>query len=244
MYRIVFSLCLSLLLAVGVSAQDLSDERGTVLQTLQRIVDARAGSDTLTLTALLAPSYIETSSDGIVYTKPEVLKRFDNKTELADHKLEMSIGTPVVYFAGNAATVTWVLDFLGELGSQTFNARYRITSVFVKERANWTCIAYHESILARDPKPSFSNFNFLEKYVGKYEAAPGLIVTLVRKGDRLVAETSAPVTSTELFPETETTFFTKGAAGRHTFGFDEQGRVTYLSFHSPAGPVMRLKRIN
>ncbi|MGZ8845330.1 MAG: serine hydrolase [Pyrinomonadaceae bacterium] len=76
-----------------------------------------------------------------------------------------------------------------------------------------------------------------DAYVGEYEIAPGFVLTVTREGDKLMSR-AAPVPlppsaagqpMSEMFPESETTFFTKDADARFTFMKNAEGRVVQVN---------------
>ncbi len=70
----------------------------------------------------------------------------------------------------------------------------------------------------------------LEKYVGSYELAPGIFITMSLEGDQfftqLTAQPKFPV-----FAETEKDFFLKVVDAQLTFETDSQGKVTDVVLH-------------
>lgn len=69
-----------------------------------------------------------------------------------------------------------------------------------------------------------------DAYVGQYELAPGLIFTISKEENRLMAQlTGQP--KFELFPESETKFFYIVVDAQITFVKDEAGKVTHLILH-------------
>jgi uncharacterized protein (TIGR03435 family) len=67
-------------------------------------------------------------------------------------------------------------------------------------------------------------------YLGKFELAPGFIITITRAGDRLFAQaTGQPVFP--LFAEGERNFFLKVVDAQITFVTDTEGRATELILH-------------
>ena len=71
----------------------------------------------------------------------------------------------------------------------------------------------------------------LERYVGRYGIPPNLILTIRREGNHLsVQENDEP--KQELFPETETKFFSKVTDDIYTFEIDSQGRTTTMILHT------------
>jgi CubicO group peptidase (beta-lactamase class C family) len=76
-----------------------------------------------------------------------------------------------------------------------------------------------------------------DSYVGEYEIAPGFILFVTREGDKLFSRAMpvpTPPSATgqpksEMFPESETTFFVKDADAQFTFVKDDQGRVIQVN---------------
>lgn len=69
-----------------------------------------------------------------------------------------------------------------------------------------------------------------EAYIGQYELAPGLIVTVTKEDHRLMIQlTGQP--KVEVFPESETKFFLRVVDAQITFVKDDRGRVTHLVLH-------------
>ena len=70
----------------------------------------------------------------------------------------------------------------------------------------------------------------LAKYVGSYELAPGIFITMSLDGNQLFTQlTGQP--KFEVFAETEKDFFLKVVDAQLTFDMDDQGKVTGLVLH-------------
>lgn len=67
-------------------------------------------------------------------------------------------------------------------------------------------------------------------YVGNYQLAPGVSITISRDGDHLFEGTPGQP-KVEIFPESETDYFMKVADAQMTFVTDSQGRATELVLH-------------
>ena len=76
-----------------------------------------------------------------------------------------------------------------------------------------------------------------DSYVGEYEIAPGFILFVTRDGDKLMSQ-SLPVPlppsaagqpKSEMFPESETTFFVKDADAQFTFVKNDKGQVIQVN---------------
>jgi len=64
-------------------------------------------------------------------------------------------------------------------------------------------------------------------YVGRYELAPDVFMTITRDGDRLMAQPTGQA-SRELLPESKTEFFLKVPDAQLTFVKNDQGKVTHM----------------
>ncbi|MCS6816502.1 MAG: serine hydrolase [Blastocatellia bacterium] len=69
-----------------------------------------------------------------------------------------------------------------------------------------------------------------DAYVGRYELAPNLVLTVTREDDRLMLQVGGqpPI---RMFPESETKFFLRIVDAQITFVKDEKGEVTHLILH-------------
>jgi hypothetical protein len=70
----------------------------------------------------------------------------------------------------------------------------------------------------------------LVKYVGSYELAPGIFITMSLDGDQFFTQLTGQPTF-EVFAETEKDFFLKVVDAQLTFEMDDQGKVTGLVLH-------------
>ena len=92
----------------------------------------------------------------------------------------------------------------------------------------------HQAI-AVDPK-------IYDAYLGQYELAHNLIVTVARKENRLVAQATG-YAQIELFPESEIEFFAKELDAQIMFIGDDRGRITHALI-SVNGHKMEARKIN
>ena len=76
-----------------------------------------------------------------------------------------------------------------------------------------------------------------DSYVGEYEIAPGFILFVTREGDKLFSR-AMPIPTppsmidqpkSEMFPESETTFFVKDADAQFTFVRNDKGQVVQVN---------------
>ena len=80
------------------------------------------------------------------------------------------------------------------------------------------------------PKEIALDTTVLERYVGQYQLAPGVLITITRNGNRLFAQlTGQP--AIEVFASSEREFFYKVVNAQLTFEVDDQGRAIALVLH-------------
>jgi D-alanyl-D-alanine-carboxypeptidase/D-alanyl-D-alanine-endopeptidase len=85
--------------------------------------------------------------------------------------------------------------------------------------------------LAREfPKTVDVDPKVLDGYVGDYQLAPNFILTVTREGTRMITQATGQG-KIEIFPESQTEFFTKVMEASITFVVDDQGRATGLVLH-------------
>jgi len=76
-----------------------------------------------------------------------------------------------------------------------------------------------------------------DSYVGEYEIAPGFILVVTREGDKLMSQatpvplppSAAGQPKSEMFPESEATFFVKDADAQFTFIKNDKGQVIQVN---------------
>jgi beta-lactamase regulating signal transducer with metallopeptidase domain len=72
--------------------------------------------------------------------------------------------------------------------------------------------------------------NHFDKYVGYYQMGPSTIFTITRDGDHFLMRLTGQV-DVEVFPESETKFFSTEVDAQISFATDGRGRVTELVLH-------------
>ena len=69
--------------------------------------------------------------------------------------------------------------------------------------------------------------NAYDVYVGEYELAPNLVITIIRDGNRLMSELGGR--KSQLMPQSETQFSIPAANIMVTFVKDASGQVTHMT---------------
>ena len=83
--------------------------------------------------------------------------------------------------------------------------------------------------LPREQKEITLDAKILDQYVGKYEVAPNVVLTVAKDGDKLTLINPGQTRGTIIVPESETVFFIRIADVKITFVKDETGKVTGLT---------------
>ncbi len=82
----------------------------------------------------------------------------------------------------------------------------------------------------------------LDRYVGKYDVAPGLSFMIGKEGNNLTLLPPGQPRAVEMYAESETSFFLKVVDACIQFVKDQAGAVTGLEFHQ-AGRVTRARKV-
>lgn len=82
------------------------------------------------------------------------------------------------------------------------------------------------------------NTKLFDGYVGKYQLAEGLIVTITRESDRLLVQV-ANQPAVQLYPESERDYFLKDVDAQISFVTDAYGRATELVLHQGGDHVAK-----
>ncbi len=81
-----------------------------------------------------------------------------------------------------------------------------------------------------------------DRYVGRYELAPGFVLAVTREGGRFMTQATGQ-DKVEIFPESESRFFLKVVDAQIDFEKDAAGKVTGLVLHQ-GGRDMKAKRLD
>jgi hypothetical protein len=140
---------------------------------------------------------------------------------------EIKVVRPESRIIGNIAVLSYDTDEVEFIYGQRLNARYHSTDTWMYRNGRWQIIASQVLRYYEDPAIGDADPKKLDLYVGTYELAPGITITVTKDGDNLFAErTGRP--REQLFPETDRLFFRKGVEGRRLFHIAADGKVDTL----------------
>jgi len=136
-------------------------------------------------------------------------------------KSELLAASAAEFFTGdNPARILAVKDAAGNVIRVRIESRIGPAQVYSKTAKP---IPSPRKVAVVDPK-------IYDLYAGDYELAPDFIITILRRGDKLISQATGQP-EIELFPESETRFFLKVVDAQVDFVKDAGGRVTGLVLH-------------
>jgi Domain of unknown function (DUF4440)/Domain of unknown function (DUF3471) len=128
---------------------------------------------------------------------------------------------------GRTAILTYDLDETETIYGQNMTARYHGTDTWLFRDGRWQIVAGQMFRYYEDPAPGKVEIARLNDYVGTYELAPGITLTISLGGDKLYSKRGDHPQEL-LLPETCDLFFRPGAEGRRLFRRNDSGKVDAL----------------
>jgi hypothetical protein len=128
---------------------------------------------------------------------------------------------------GRTAILTYDLDETETIYGQTMTARYHGTDTWMFRDGHWQIVAGQMLRYYEDPAPGKVDMARLNDYVGTYELASGITLTVSREGDKLYSKRGERAQQL-LVPETADLFFRPGVEGRRLFRRNASGKVDAL----------------
>jgi len=128
---------------------------------------------------------------------------------------------------GHTGILTYDLDETETIYGQNMTARYHGTDTWLFRDGCWQIAAGQMFRYYEDPAPGKVDIARLNDYVGTYELAPGITLTVLREGDKLYSKRGERPQEL-LLPETCDLFFRPGAEGRRLFRRNDSGKVDAL----------------
>lgn len=182
--------------------------------------------------------YIAVGEDGGVSTKAD--DGSDFFVVAGEAALAARVGDMQVRLHGGAAVVVYRLELSLRFNGETCLKPFRVTEVFQRTRGGWRSIAEQQTAIPGRPtyvaKVDPQRF---DDYAGDYRLLPSVSYSFTRKGGRLFWG------DTELFPESDSTFATEGAADdRLLFLRGPDGRVSGVRIRELSGVEYTAVRVS
>jgi len=176
---------------------------------------------------IVADDAVMTYGNGKVGNKSEAIAEIKAP---ADASYSLTGDDVQVRVYGDTAIVTGRVTEKGIFNGHSINSQSRYTDVWIRRNARWQVVAAQNTRLPQERPAATAatntNPNAYDAYVGQYELAPNLVITITRDGNRLMSELGGR--KSELAPQSETQFSIPAANIKVTFVRDANGEVTHL----------------
>jgi len=140
----------------------------------------------------------------------------------------IKVTNPQSRIVGTTAIFAYDSDEVEIAYGQKMTARYHETDTWLYRDGRWQIVAAQVLRYYEDPAATTVDPARLDDYVGTYELAPGITMTVSRDGNQLFAQRGSGGTKTKLMPESPDLFFRPGIEGRRLFRRDPGGKVDAL----------------
>ena len=216
--------------AYGQTDARAASENGKVEQEIRRLerqwFESYVRGDRAAFDLIVADDAVMTYGNGKVGNKSEAIAEIKAP---ADASYSLTSDDVQVRLYGDTAIVTGRVTEKGTFNGRSLNSQSRYTDVWVRRNGRWQVVAAQSTRLPQE-RPSAAatgtNSNAYDAYVGQYELAPNLVITITRDGNRLISELGGR--KSELVPQSETQFSIPAANIKVTFVRDANGQVTHM----------------
>src|SRR5438874_2310862 len=177
---------------------------------------------------IVADDAVMTYGNGKVGNKSEAIAEIKAP---ADASYSLTGDDVQVRVYGDTAIVTGRVTEKGIFNGHSINSQSRYTDVWIRRNARWQVVAAQNTRLPQERPAATAatntNPNAYDAYVGQYELAPNLVITISRDGNRLMSELGGR--KSELIPQSETQFSIPAANIIVAFVRDASGQVTHMT---------------
>lgn len=134
---------------------------------------------------------------------------------------------PQSHIEDNVAILSYDMDETETIFGQTMKARYHSTDTWMFRQGKWQIVAVQVLRYYEDPAPGKPNTARFADYLGTYELAPGVTMSVTMEDGKLFNQRNGRAKE-ELIPESADIFFRKGVEGRRLFRYNDAGKVDAL----------------
>lgn len=129
--------------------------------------------------------------------------------------------------AQDTAVMSYDMDESETVFGQKLSARYHATDTWMQRGGSWQIVAGQVLRYYEDPAPGKADTQAFAHYIGSYELAPGVVMTVIAEGGQLFAQRGERP-RVVLIPEAAGIFFRKGIEGRYLFRYGDNSKVDAL----------------
>lgn len=128
---------------------------------------------------------------------------------------------------GDVAILAYQSDEKETIFGQDLTARYYETDTWLRRNGNWQIVAGQVLRFYEDPAPGAIDAAKYPQYLGTYQLAPAVTLTITAQGDQLFRQRGDHAKEL-LLPEGPDIFFRKGVEGRILFHRASDGKIDTL----------------
>jgi hypothetical protein len=223
----VLSFAAALLLgaALGSAGGDNAITQQELVSRTQEMFDAVAGGDQRPWSMYFAEDAMYFDETGHNMDKAALIKSI---TPLpVGYSGTIKIVNAKSRIVGDTAILSYDMDEGEIVFGQKLTARYHATDTWMRRGGKWQVVAGQVLRYYEDPEPGKADTGAFPQYVGKYQLAPGVVMTVSAEGGQLYAQRGDRPKEL-LIPEAENIFFRKGVEGRRLFHYGDNGKVDTL----------------
>jgi len=196
-----------------------------LVRNTQELFDAVAPGDQAPFQKYFADDAIFSDEKGRTMDKAALVK--DIAPLPSGYSGTIKVVRPQSRIIGDTAILSYDLDETETVFGQKMTARYHETDTWMNRAGKWQIIAAQVHRYYEDPVPGRADTRKFLSYVGTYELAQGITITVTAEDDHLYSQRSGR-TKEELIPEATDIFFRKGVEGRRLFHYADNGKVDTL----------------
>jgi hypothetical protein len=222
---IVFTLALSATTAHAGLPETTKITQDELVRRTQELFDAVAIGNQAPWKACFAEDAIYTDETGKIMDKPALVANISPLPK--GYSGTIKVVKPQSRIQAETAVLTYDLDESETVFGQVLHGRYHGTDTWLFRNGNWQIVAGQMLRYYEDPAVGKIDTARLDDFVGNYELAPGITITVTREGDQLYSKRGdAPKAA--LKPESPDLFFRPGVEGRRLFRRNDSGTVDAL----------------
>lgn len=186
----------------------------------------------------VADDYIFVDDGGGVQTKAKILGNWEKEGK---NPIQVTLGGDdefQVRLHGDFAVLTLRGKWDDNIGGQHHSAYSRIMEIYERQNGKWLLISRQETVIPYSAIPLVpAHPELYGDYVGEYKVGPNFVITVTKTNDKLFEQWTGEDAATELFPLSESWFFTPNQWGSYEFVRDRGGKVIAHRYRDPAGEI-------
>jgi hypothetical protein len=211
--------------AHAILAQTPKITQEELVQRTQQLFDSVAAGDQAPWKTNFAEDAIYTDETGKIMDKPALIASITPLPK--GYSGTIKVVKPQSRIHGDTVVLAYSLDETETVFGTVLHARYHGTDTWLFRNGHWQIVAGQMLRYYEDPAVGKIDTSHLDDFVGTYQLAPAVTLTITRERNQLYSKRgNAPKTVLE--PESVDLFFRPGIEGRRLFHRNTSGKVDML----------------